>query len=500
MLSLNQRLAQLQKLSPQQIQYQKLLQLNTMALEQRIKTELELNPILEETLDEEMSLDLDREEVKSGEDETPDYGEDENSTELEDLDLNTDNEFEIEDFMNDTEFDNENYINRSGNDDDEKTHPIAPAYETLSEHLLNQLSMLDLSDDLYRLGEELTGSLNEDGYLNRDLNSILEELEMFEHITISYEDAENLLKQIQTFDPVGVASRNLQECLLVQLQNSSFDPYYSYLAEQLLKDHFDDFSNKRYDAIQKNMNFSLETLKCVLNIIQRLNPKPGEGNIENAQANQITPDFIIEKIDDNFIISLNDRHVPSVTISTTYLEMLNSNKRKRNISNREKETHKFLREKFESAKWFIASIQQRRDTLMKIMRAILEKQYRFFEQGPRALKPMIYKDIADEIQMDISTISRVVNGKYVQSPVGIHELKYFFSEGLATDDGTEISNKHIKELIKEICDGEPKDAPYSDDKIAEILNEKGIHIARRTVAKYREQLKIPVARLRKELQ
>jgi RNA polymerase sigma-54 factor len=179
--------------------------------------------------------------------------------------------------------------------------------------------------------------------------------------------------------------------------------------------------------------------------------------------------------------------------------MINTNKRKRKISKRDKETHKFLREKFESAKWFIASIQQRRHTLMKIMRAILEKQYEFFEYGAKALKPMIYKDIADEVMMDISTISRVVNGKYVQSPVGIHELKYFFSEGLSTDSGAEVSNKHIRELIKEICDNEPKNKPYSDDKIAKILVDKGIHIARRTVAKYREQLKIPVARLRKEL-
>jgi RNA polymerase sigma-54 factor len=247
------------------------------------------------------------------------------------------------------------------------------------------------------------------------------------------------------------------------------------------------------------MNLTTETLKSTISLIHKLNPKPGEGNIESDQANQITPDFIVEKVDENFIISLNDRHVPSVTISTTYLEMLNSNKRKRNISNREKETHKFLREKFESAKWFIASIQQRRETLMKIMRAIVEKQYNFFEFGPKALKPMIYKDIAEEIGMDISTISRVVNGKYVQSPVGIHELKYFFSEGLSTDTGEEISNKHIKELIKEICDTEPKDNPHSDDKIAELLNDKGIHNARRTVAKYREQLRIPVARLRKEL-
>ncbi|MGE5411453.1 MAG: RNA polymerase factor sigma-54 [Clostridiales bacterium] len=494
MLSLNQRLSQLQKLSPQQIQYQKLLQLNTLSLEQRIKTELELNPILEETLLDDYELEVQQDEDKPDEEIKESSSDDEGDEDS--FDSSEDNEFGIEDYMNDSEIDID-YHNRSS--EEEKIQPIAPARETLTEHLLEQLHVLALTEELFALGEEIIGNLDEDGYLKRDLESIRDELNMFQHIDISAEDAEKLLKKIQTFDPLGIASRNLQECLLVQIRNSSFDPYYSFIAEELLIKYYHDFVNKRFDAIQKNMNLTTETLKSTISLIHKLNPKPGEGNIESDQANQITPDFIVEKVDDNFIISLNDRHVPSVTISTTYLEMLNSNKRKRNISNREKETHKFLREKFESAKWFIASIQQRRETLMKIMRAIVEKQYNFFELGPKALKPMIYKDIAEEIGMDISTISRVVNGKYVQSPVGIHELKYFFSEGLSTDTGEEISNKHIKELIKEICDTEPKDNPHSDDKIAELLNDKGIHIARRTVAKYREQLRIPVARLRKEL-
>jgi RNA polymerase sigma-54 factor len=270
-------------------------------------------------------------------------------------------------------------------------------------------------------------------------------------------------------------------------------------AEKILAEHFEDFANKRFEVIQRTMNLAKETLRTTLDLIHKLNPKPGEGNIDSEEMNQITPDFLIEKVEDNYIVTLNDRSVPSVTVSKTYLEMLDTNKRKRKISDREKETHKFLREKFESAKWFIASLYQRRNTLMKIMRAILEKQYEFFEGGAKFLKPMIYKDIADEIGMDISTISRVVNGKYVQSPQGIHELKYFFSEGLTTDSGEEVSNKHIKEIIKEICEHEPKNAPYSDDKIASILQEKGFHVARRTVAKYREALKIPVARMRKDL-
>jgi len=491
MLSLYQKLSMQQKLSPQQIQYQKLLQLNTIALEQRIKTELELNPILEETLDEEIELTQDQLE------DSDDKYEEKESEEEEIFEDSKEDEFDVEDYMNDEELDNDR-INYSP-DEDDKMHPVAPAKRTLTEILIDQLHMLDISDEEIILGEVIIQSLDNDGYFKQDLSKIVEDLKLFEHVDVPLEDAEKLLCKIQKFDPVGVAARDLRECLLVQLHNASYDPYYSFIADKILTDHFNDFANKRFDAIQKNLELSRETLKSALDVIQKLNPKPGEGNIQSEEANQVTPDFIIEKVDNNYVVTLNDRSVPSVTISQDYLEMLNGNKRKRKISEREKEAHKFLREKFESAKWFIASIMQRRQTLMKIMRSILEKQYEFFEYGLKALKPMIYKDIADEVMMDISTISRVVNGKYVQSPQGIHELKFFFSEGLATDSGDEVSNKHIKMLIDEICQSESKKSPYSDDKIAKILKDKGIHIARRTVAKYREQLKIPVARLRKEL-
>lgn len=479
MLSLNQRLSQQQKLSPQQIQYQKLLQLNTLALEQRIKTELELNPILEEVAEEELT----QEEKKD----------DEEVDEYEDYDKE---EFDLEDFMNDKDFDSGDKVNRSS--DDEIYHPVAPARESLSEHLTKQLTTLDLNENMSELGEEIIGNLDDDGYLKRSIKDLVDELSMFAHIDISMEEAEKLLKRIQMFDPVGIACRNLQECLLVQLNAANFDPYYKYLAQQLLEFNFDDFTKRRFDALKQKMNLTDETLRAVVDLIQKLNPKPGEGNIEHTELNQISPDFIIEKADDNFVITLNDRSMPSVTLSRTYLEMFNSN-RKNKKNPREKETYKFLREKFESAKWFIACIQQRRETLMKIMQAILERQYQFFEKGPKFLRPMIYKDIAEEIMMDISTISRVVNGKYVQSPMGIHELKYFFSEGLKTDSGEEVSNKHIKERLKELIDEEDKQSPHSDDKLAELLNGEGIHIARRTVAKYREQLRLPVARLRRQI-
>ncbi len=483
MLSLNQRLSQQQKLSPQQIQYQKLLQLNTLALEQRIKTELELNPILEEEM--ELSQDQDENERERDEDVDP---------EVKDADKE---EFELEDFMNDDEMDHEKVYRGS---EDDVFQPIAPQRESLSEHLLEQLRMLHLEENLFILGEEIIGSLNVDGYLKRDLSDILNELELFEQIKITPETADKLLKRIQLFDPIGIACRSLQECLLVQLRNSkNADQYYKYLSEKILENYYDDFTKRRFDALKQKLNMTDETLKETVNLIQSLNPKPGEGNIESVEMNQISPDFIIEKVENDYIITLNDKSMPSVTINRSYLEMFDNNRKRGKKTSREKETYKFLREKFESAKWFIACIQQRRETLMKIMQAIFHRQYEFFEKGPKYLRPMIYKDIAEEINMDISTISRVVNGKYVQSDMGIHELKYFFSEGLSTDTGEEVSNKHIKERLKEIIDGEDKRKPYSDDKLAELLNDEGIHIARRTVAKYREQLRIPVARLRKEL-
>lgn len=483
MLTLNQRLSQQQRLSPQQIQYQKLLQLNNLALEQRIKTELELNPLLVE----EMELDTDLDE-KEKENET----ESEVDT-VEETDK-ADEEFTLEDFMNDDELDHEK-LNRSS--DEETFRPIAPQRTSLYEHLREQLMMLDFDENLYILGEEIIGNLDADGYLKRDLAEIVNELELFEHIKIDMKDAEELLKKIQKFDPIGIASRTLQECLIVQLQEAKADEYYKYIAIKILEDYYDEFTRRRFDIIKKKMKLTDDTLKEALDLIQKMNPKPGEGNIDIVEMNQVTPDFIIEKNSSLWTVTLNDKSMPSITIDKKYLEMFDANKRKKR-TDREKETYKFLREKFESAKWFIACIQQRRDTLMKIMRAILEMQYEFFEKGPKYLKPMIYKDIADIIGMDISTISRVVNGKYVQSPQGIHELKYFFSEGLSTDTGEEVSNKHIRERVKEIIESENKKAPYSDEKIAKMLQAEGIHVARRTIAKYREMLKIPVARLRKE--
>lgn len=321
MLSLSQRLAQTQKLSPQQIQYQKLLQLNTLALEQRIKTELEMNPVLEEEM--EMNLEQDDKEKDS-----------DTETEIEDEYSDKDNEeFALEDYMNDDDFDHER-INRSP--DEEMFQPLAPQRETLSEHLTEQLRLLNLDEDLYILGEEIVGNLDEDGYLKRELPEILNELEMFEHIKIEPQTAEDLLKRIQKFDPIGIASRNLKECLIVQLRESKSDPYNKYLAIKMLEDHYDEFTKRRFDLIKQRMNMTDESLKDTVELIQTMNPKPGEGNISSMEMNQVTPDFIVEKVDENWVITLNDKSMPSVTISKQYLEMFNSNKRLKETTGKKK--------------------------------------------------------------------------------------------------------------------------------------------------------------------
>lgn len=490
MLSISQELKQSQqlKLSPQQIQFQKLLQYNTLAFEQRIKEELELNPILEEEMEMREENDEPADDSSSNE-ETQDEGD------------ARDDEFTMEDYMNDEDYfdDYELYAQKHSRDD--SFQPQTPARESLSEHLLNQLYALFLSEELIVLGELIIGNLDDKGYLERDLKEILEDARASHDYEIKPEEAEELLKTIQTFDPVGIASRDLKECLLVQLQFSAFDPYYSHIAEEIIRDHFDDYSNKHFDSLINNLNISRETLKTVDQLIKKLNPKPGEGGDVPAELNQIIPDFIIEKVNEEYRITLNDRSLPTITINKTYLEMIQEDpdKKEKKKKKVDTDTMKFLKEKFESARWFMACIEQRRETLLKVMRAIFERQYKFFAYGPEHLRPLVYREISEEIGMDISTISRVVNGKFVQSPQGIHELRFFFSEGISTDDGNEIANKQVKFKIKELIEGEPADNPLTDDRLAEILQAEGIHVARRTVAKYREQLRIPVARLRKRI-
>jgi len=485
MLSLNQKLAQQLQLLPQQILYQKLLQLNNLSLEQKIREELDLNPVLEEVPIEEAQQTLDEERSLSEQEidlqETEQYGEAET--------------FTIEDFMNDNP---ESFSPDYQSEDDEIVEIPSPVRQSLNEQLMSQLRLLNLSPELFRLGEEIIGNIDEDGYLSVSLEDILKDLELFENIRIPYEQAEKLLKQIQHFDPLGIASRNLQECLLVQLEEKDISPKIKNIARKILGEYFDDFTSKRYEALENKLKITRDELKEALNVIQHLNPKPGEGTLADTDVQQITPDLIVEKIDNKFVVYLNDRNIPQIRINPEY-EFILKKKLKKIKSGDEKELKKFIKEKLDAAKWFIDAIEQRKITLLRVMNLIVEKQKDFFENGEKHLKPMIYKDIAEPLNLDISTISRVVNGKYVQSPVGIHELKYFFSEGLETDSGEAISNKNVKIRIKEIIENEDKSNPYSDDEIAKILNQEGIKIARRTVAKYREQLGIPVAKLRREI-
>ncbi|MBI2427954.1 MAG: RNA polymerase factor sigma-54 [Ignavibacteriales bacterium] len=479
MLHLSQQMRLLQKLTPQQIQYLKLLQLPTLALEQNIKMELEANPLLEEGVEDEI-------EAEQSDDDTPASTEEEKAAEEK-----KDDDFTFEDYLNDEETYTPKREQRNTDDEDKDDYPIA-APTPLTEKLLDQLHLADVTDMGMLVAEEIIGNIDEDGYLHRDLASIVSDINLTHKLHLTMAQVEEVLKIIQRLDPPGIGSRSLQECLLIQLEFSKADPHLVELARKLLTGHFDEFTKKHYEQISKLLLIPLDEVKKILAMISHLNPKPGEGTI-TAQENYLIPDFIVTKDENNFVIQLNDKNVPPLRINRNYRELMS----KRNKATTT-ETKQFLKQKFDSAKWFIASIYQRRETMLKVMHAIVDRQRDFFETG-EGLKPLIYKDIAETIRMDISTISRVVNGKYVQTDFGVFELRHFFSEGISTQSGEDVSNKEVKERIKEILLSEDKSKPLSDEEIASILKEKGFNIARRTVAKYRESMMIPVARLRRSI-
>ncbi|MEM8488011.1 MAG: RNA polymerase factor sigma-54 [Bacteroidota bacterium] len=499
MLNLHQKQSLQQKLSPQQIQYIKLLQLPTLALEQRIKAELESNPLLEEGMEEEELKNEENEETDAKETDT------ENAEAAETVEEpSKDDDYDWEEFINSSDdlYGYKAQVDHSDEEDDREM-PM-PARQSMTEHLTDQLSFLDLDETEMLVAEQIIGSVDEDGYLRRPLESIIDDI-MFNHgLMLTDEDVERILLRIQQLDPVGIASRDLKECLLVQLYSLPEDTPGYTPAIRMLEKAYKAFTMKHFDAIMKKLDISGSELKEAFELIQRLNPKPGEGEFTAAQ-NYITPDFTVVFDDGDFYISLNNGNTPQLRISRQYRQMLHkiSADKKRsketNKSDIDTETRQFLRGKLESARWFINSINQRRQTMMKVMRAIVEIQEEFFKFGEGYLKPMILKDVAEKILMDISTVSRVVNGKYVQTEFGVYELKYYFSEGLTTDSGEEISNKEVKAIIESIIGQEEKHKPLSDQKIAQMLEGKGFKIARRTVTKYREQLGIPVARLRKEI-
>jgi RNA polymerase sigma-54 factor len=488
MINLQQQLRLGLKLTPQQVQYLKLLQLPTLALEQRIKLELEVNPILELN-EEQQEPSIEQQEPED--DATQD--EDVKAKQEEDKAKQEEDSYTLDDYMNDdlAGFKSPE-ATKNSNDDDESYESPLPATIPLTERLLSQLRFLSVDDEDILLAEEILGNVDEDGYLRRELELIVQDLNLSFGFTISVEKARSVQQRILQLDPPGIAARNLQECLIAQLKADSHSQALRELAIKILTTHFEDFKLKRFDKLEKNVGVSRETLKKAVDLIQHLNPKPGEGEF-SVQENYITPDFIVEKEDGDFIITLNDRNIPPLRLNSAYKEMVMPKGRKVSA-----EAKDFVKKKFESAKWFIASIHQRRETLLKVMKVIVNKQRLWFTEG-EILKPMIYKDISEIVGVDISTISRVVNSKYVQTEFGVHSLRFFFTSGLESDGGEDVSNQEVKQRVRDIIAAEEHKHPLNDDKIAEMLKQGGLRIARRTVAKYREQLGLPIARLRRKV-
>jgi RNA polymerase sigma-54 factor len=476
---------QLQKLSPQQINMIKLLELPTLQLEQRIKKELEENPALEEgedNFDETEDNLLDRETEKKDKD---------------------DEEFSIEDYMDDDETPAYRLKSNNYSKDDERKEIPYSIGDSFHENLVRQLGLKSISEIERDLALFIIGNIDEDGYLRRNLESIVNDLAFTQNIKTSVEELSRILSIIQDLDPAGVGARDLRECLILQLKKKEIRSVESITALEILENYFDEFTKKHYTKILNKLEITEEQLKGALDVIVKLNPKPGSshGGAGSGTAQTIIPDFILENTDGKLELSLNARNAPELRLSKTYSEMLeNISQNKSEATRSNKDAVVFIKQKLDSAKWFIDAVKQRQNTLMITMNAILEYQKDFFAEGDETLlKPMILKDIAEITNLDISTISRVANSKYIQTPFGNFLLKYFFSEGMQTDSGEEVSTREIKKIMMNCIDEEDKKKPLTDEKLSEILKEKGYNIARRTVAKYREQLEIPVARLRKEL-
>jgi RNA polymerase sigma-54 factor len=497
---LNQRLQQklLQKLSPQQILLMKLLQIPTTALEQRIKQEIEENPALEM---EEDAEDFDNAEELSFESDQDENDDDYNEEEREEYD-SRDDEFSFDDYFEEDDFpDYRTNVNNTGPDEKSVEIPYASSV-SFQELLIEQLGFRKLDPQKQKIGLYIIGNLDDAGYLARQVDAIVDDLLFTQNIKTSRKEVLEVLQVIQEFDPPGVGARNLQECLIIQLRRlESEDPEGDYrLPIMIVERFFEEFTKKHYDKILKRANINEEQLKDAINIIVKLNPKPGDVMSDNANAGHfVIPDFVVNNNDGELELSLTSRNMPELRVSRNYMDMLqmfSDNKK----SKSEKEALMFVKQKIDSARWFIDAINQRQNTLYNTMKAIVDYQREYFLTGDETrLRPMILKDIAEMVNLDISTISRVANSKYVQTPFGTFLLKSFFSESMQMDDGEEVSTREIKRILSDCIAAESKDKPLTDEQLTKILNDKGYNIARRTVAKYREQLNIPVARLRKEL-
>lgn len=474
----------LQKLSPQQIQLMKLLQVPTVALEQRIKEELESNPALEEGNDEVES----RNEDEFGED---DYNEE-----------NKRDDFDLSEYISDDEVPSyKTSIRNSGPDEDEKSMPLSMG-KSFHEALQAQMGLLKLNEHEAVLAEHLIGNLDDAGYLRRTLDAVVDDLAFYQNISTTEEELESILLKIQNLDPAGVGARTLQECLLIQIKRKNRSDLNVYLAEKILEKTFEEFTKKHYKKIIKFFEVSEEELRLALDEILKLNPKPGGSlNETHRVAQAVVPDFHLTIEDGELQLSLNGRNAPELKVSREYKELLKGYQANQDSASKsQKDAVLFVKQKLDSAKWFIDAIKQRQNTLLNTMQAIINIQEEYFLTGDETkLKPMILKDVADKIEMDISTVSRVANSKYIQTPYGTFLLKSFFSESMQNADGDEVSTREIKKILRDTIDTEDKKKPLTDEKLAGILKEKGYPIARRTVAKYREQLGIPVGRLRKEI-
>ena len=477
-----------QKLSPQQIQVIRLLELPAIELEEKVKRELEENPALEEGKDAPDEFDQADGEIGENSDSMTENNEGED-----DLSLG--------DYL--TEDDIPDYKLQEIRDKSTKKEDIPfSVSESLNEFLLQQLGFRNLPDKEMKIAEYIIGNIDDDGYLRRDLGAIADDLMFQAGLDISEKDVENILKMIQDFEPTGVGARNLQECLCIQLQKKEQTPE-TPIAIQIIQHYFEDFSRKHYEKILRGLDISEETLKKAIREITLLNPKPGNawgGTMETAMS-QIIPDFIVDSNNGEITLSMNNRGIPDLRINKEYQDMFQDyTSNKANQTSERKNAIQFVKQKLDAAQWFIDAVKQRQETLMRTMEAIIQLQREFFLTGDEAtLRPMILKDVAEKTGYDISTISRVSNSKYVQTNFGIYSLKYFFSESMQTDSGEEISTREVKKIMKEHIEAEDKRKPLTDEELASILKEKGYVIARRTVAKYREQLGIPVARLRKEI-
>lgn len=495
---LKQRLQQklMQKLSPQQIQLMKLLQVPALLLDQRIKQEIEENPALEEGEDYLDEID------NQGEDEyesSMETGDEFNENEPE---HNADDEFDLSDYIEDEEIpDYRLSANNTSGDDENREVPFV-AGSSAQELLMEQLGLRSLSEHENQIAMHIIGNIDESGYLQRDIHSLIDDLAFNQNLKTNFSEVMDVLRVVQEFDPPGIAARDLKECLTIQIRRKKPKSMAIHHATLVLEKNFNDFTKKHFEKIKKKHNLTDQELKEAMDEILKLNPKPASTIQDSGKSTEyVVPDFILIHNDGELELVLNSHNAPDLRINRTYSEMFQTMaESKGKVDKRQKEALYFVKQKLDSAKWFIDAIKQRQNTLMVTMQAILEFQKQYFLTGDETkLRPMILKDIADMVSLDISTISRVANSKYIQTPYGTFLLKDFFSESMQTDAGEEVSTREVKKIMQDCIDAESKTKPLTDDELAGILKEKGYNIARRTVAKYREQLDIPVARLRKEL-